>query len=83
MIEAGIREKDAIIIRVQDSAETGDIVAALIDGEEVMLRRLRKRGASIALEAANPAYPARVVGSGRVQILGKVVACWGGIDGAL
>ena len=54
MIEAGIFEDDTVIIRRQDDAETGDIVVALIDDEEATLKRLRRRGASIALEAANP-----------------------------
>src|SRR5450759_3252368 len=56
MIEAGIFDSDTVVIRKQDTAETGDIVVALIDDEEATLKRLRKRGASIALEAANPAY---------------------------
>ncbi len=59
MIEAGILENDTVIIRKQDTAETGDIVVALVDEEEATLKRLRKRGASIALEAANPAYETR------------------------
>ena len=53
---------DTVIIRKQDTAETGDIVVALIDDEEATLKRLRKRGASIALEAANPAYETRIFG---------------------
>ena len=56
MIDAGIFDSDTVVIRKQDTAETGDIVVALIDDEEATLKRLRKRGASIALEAANPAY---------------------------
>ena len=56
------------------SAETGDIVVALIDGEEATLKRLRKRGASIALEAANPAYETRIFGPDRVKIQGKLVS---------
>jgi repressor LexA len=74
MIEAGICENDTVIIRKQDSAETGDIVVALIDGEEATLKRLRKRGASIALEAANPAYETRIFGPDRVKIQGKLVS---------
>ncbi len=61
MIEAGIIENDTVIIRKQDTAETGDIVVALIDDEEATLKRLRKRGASIALEAANPAYETQIL----------------------
>jgi repressor LexA len=74
MIEAGIYENDTVIIRKQDTAETGDIVVALIDDEEATLKRLRKRGASIALEAANPAYETRIFGPDRVQVQGKMVS---------
>ena len=55
-------------------AETGDIVVALIDDEEATLKRLRRRGSSIALEAANPAYETRVLGPDRVQIQGRLVS---------
>ncbi len=74
MIEAGIFENDLVIIRKQDAAETGDIVVALIDDEEATLKRLRKRGASIALEAANPAYETRIFGPDRVRVQGKMVS---------
>ena len=68
MIEAGILDQDVVIIRKQDTAETGDIVVALIDDEEATLKRLRKRGASIALEAANPADETRIFGPDRIRI---------------
>jgi repressor LexA len=74
MIDAGIFENDTVIIRKQDAAETGDIVVALIDEEEATLKRLRKRGASIALEAANPAYETRIFGPDRVRVQGKMVS---------
>ena len=74
MIEAGIFDADTVIIRRQDTGETGDIVVALIDDEEATLKRLRKRGASLALEAANPAYETRIFGPDRVQIQGKLVS---------
>ena len=74
MIDAGILENDTVIIRKQDTAETGDIVVALIDDEEATLKRLRKRGASIALEAANPAYETRIFGPDRVKVQGKMVS---------
>jgi repressor LexA len=73
MIEAGIFDNDTVLIRRQDHADTGDIIVALIDDEEATLKRLRKRGASIALEAANPAYETRIFGPDRVQIQGKLV----------
>ena len=74
MVDAGIIENDTVVIRKQDTAETGDIVVALIDEEEATLKRLRKRGASIALEAANPAYETRIFGPDRVRIQGKLVS---------
>ncbi|MYZ47718.1 transcriptional repressor LexA [Propylenella binzhouense] len=74
MIEAGIHDGDLVVIRRQDSAESGDIVVALIDDEEATLKRLRKKGASIALEAANPAYETRIFGPDRVRIQGRLAA---------
>ncbi len=74
MIEAGILDSDTVIIRRQDAADTGDIVVALVDDEEATLKRLRRRGASIALEAANPAYETRIFGPDRVKIQGKLVS---------
>jgi repressor LexA len=73
MIEAGILEGDVVVLKKSDSAETGDIVVALVDEEEATLKRLRKRGASIALEAANPAYETRIFGPDRVRVQGKLV----------
>jgi len=74
MIEAGILDGDTVLIRRQDVADTGDIVVALIDEEEATLKRLRKRGASIALEAANPAYETRIFSQDRVNIQGKLIS---------
>ena len=74
MIDAGILDQDVVIIRKQDTAETGDIVVALIDDEEATLKRLRKRGASLALEAANPAYETRIFGPDRIRIQGRLVS---------
>lgn len=74
MIEAGILDGDTVLIRRSDSADSGDIVVALVDDEEATLKRLRKKGASIALEAANPAYETRIFGPGRVRVQGRLVA---------
>jgi len=74
MVEAGILDGDTVVIRKQDTAITGDIIVALIDDEEATLKRLRRRGSSIALEAANPAYETRVLGPDRVKIQGKLVS---------
>lgn len=73
MIEAGIFEGDTVLIRKTDSADTGDIVVALVDEEEATLKRLRRKGASIALEAANPAYETRIFGPDRVRVQGRLV----------
>ena len=76
MIEAGIFEGDVVLIRKSEAADTGDIVVALIDDEEATLKRLRRKGASIALEAANPAYETRIFGPDRVKIQGKMVGLY-------
>ena len=74
MIDAGIHDGDLAIIRKQETANTGDIIVALIDDEEATLKRLRKKGSSIALEAANPAYETRVFGPDRISIQGRLVS---------
>jgi repressor LexA len=74
MIQAGILDGDVVVIKRTDAADSGDIVVALIDNEEATLKRLRKRGNSVALEAANPAYETRIFGPDRVRIQGKLVA---------
>ncbi len=74
MIEAGIHDGDYIILKRTDDANTGDIVVALIDEQEATLKRLRKKGASVALEAANPAFETRIFGPDRVRIQGRLVA---------
>ena len=74
MVEAGILDGDLVVIKKQDTANTGDIIVALIDEEEATLKRFRRRGSSIALEAANPAYETRVLGPDRVKIQGKLVS---------
>jgi len=74
MIEAGILDGDIVLVQQTQSADNGDIVVALIDREEATLKRLRKRGNSVALEAANPAYETRIFGPDRVDIQGKLVA---------
>jgi repressor LexA len=73
MINAGILDGDFVVIRRTDSAQSGDIVVALIMGEEATLKRLRRKGASIALEAANPAYETRIFGPDQVAVQGKLV----------
>ncbi|WP_375623192.1 MULTISPECIES: transcriptional repressor LexA [unclassified Bartonella] len=72
MMEAGILDKDTIIVKRQNTAITGEIIVAFIDKKEATLKRYRRKGASIALEAANPHYEVRTYESDRVEIQGKL-----------
>jgi repressor LexA len=73
MIEAGILDGDVVVVRRCDTAENGDIVVALVDQEEATLKRLRKKGTTIALEAANPEFKTRIFGPDQVDIQGRLV----------
>ncbi|MGD9614319.1 MAG: transcriptional repressor LexA [Alphaproteobacteria bacterium] len=73
MVEAGILDGDTVIVQRCDTAENGTIVVALIDNIEVTLKRLRRRGGSIALEPANKAYETRIFGPERVKVQGRLV----------
>tara|TARA_R110002124_G_scaffold221509_1_gene387070 strand:- start:2897 stop:3592 length:696 start_codon:yes stop_codon:yes gene_type:complete len=73
MIEAGILDGDLVIIKSTDTASSGEIVVALVEGEEATLKRLRKKGQSIALEPANRAYETRIFGPDQVEVQGKLV----------
>jgi repressor LexA len=73
MIDAGIHDGDIVIVRRCDTAENGDIIVALVEKEEATLKRLRKRGTTIALEAANPSYETRIFGPDQVDIQGRLV----------
>jgi len=73
MIDAGILDGDTVVIQRCDTAETGSVVVALVDNEEVTLKRLRRRGDSIALEPANKAYETRIFGPDRVKVQGRLV----------
>ncbi len=73
MIEAGIHDGDTVIIRRCETAENGDIVVALVEQEEATLKRLRKKGSTIALEAANPEFKTRIFGPDQVDIQGRLV----------
>lgn len=76
MVEAGILDGDMALIQRNESADTGDIVVALIDDEEATLKRFRRRGASIALEPANAAYEVRILPPNRVKIQGKLIGLY-------
>ncbi len=73
MVEAGILDGDTVIIQRGDTAENGQIVVALVDGEEVTLKRLRRRGASIALEPANQRHEVRILPADRVRVQGRLI----------
>jgi len=73
MIDVGILDGDVVVIRRCDTAENGDIVVALVDQEEATLKRLRKKGTTIALEAANPEFKTRIFGPDQVDIQGRLV----------
>ena len=73
MIEAGINDGDIVVIREQSTADNGDIVVALVEDSEATLKRYRRRGNMIALEAANPAYETRVFPDHLVKVQGRLV----------
>lgn len=73
MVEAGILDGDTVILRRCDTAENGTIVVALVDDSEATLKRIRRKGASIALEPANKKYETRIFGPDRVKVQGRLV----------
>jgi len=73
MIDAGINDGDIVVIREQSTAENGDIVVALIEDAEATLKRFRRKGSMISLEAANPAYETRVLPDHLVKVQGRLV----------
>ncbi|MEY8842286.1 transcriptional repressor LexA [Cribrihabitans sp. XS_ASV171] len=73
MIEAGINDGDIVVIRETEAADNGDIVVALVEDQEATLKKYYRRGGSIALEAANPAYETRVYPEDKVRIQGRLV----------
>jgi repressor LexA len=73
MRDVGINDGDVVVIRETTTADTGDIVVALVDGQEATLKRLRRQGGMVALEAANPAYETRVYRDDRVKVQGRLV----------
>lgn len=73
MVDAGIFDGDTVLIKKQVTASNGEIVVALVDGEEATLKRLRKKGQSVALEAANEAYETRIFGPDQVAVQGRLV----------
>jgi repressor LexA len=76
MIEAGINEGDTVIVKKTDTADNGKIVVALIDGHEAMLKRIRRKGKTIALESANRNYETKIFGPDRVKVQGVLVSLY-------
>tara|TARA_B100000408_G_scaffold54405_1_gene41702 strand:- start:169 stop:846 length:678 start_codon:yes stop_codon:yes gene_type:complete len=76
MIEAGINEGDTVILKRTDVADNGKIVVALIDDHEAMLKRIRRKGKTVALESANRNYETKIFGPDRVKIQGVLVSLY-------
>jgi repressor LexA len=76
MIEAGINEGDTVIIKRSDTADNGKIVVALIDEHEAMLKRIRRKGKTVALESANRNYETKIFGPDRVKVQGILVSLY-------
>jgi len=76
MIEAGISEGDTVIVKKTDTAENGKIVVALVDDHEAMLKRIRRKGKTIALESANKNYETKIFGPDRVKVQGILVSLY-------
>lgn len=73
MIEAGIMDGDVVVIERTETADNGSIVVALIEDQEVTLKRLRRKGNSVALEPANARYETRIFGPDQVRVQGRLV----------
>ena len=76
MIEAGINDGDTVIVKKSDTAENGKIVVALIDDNEAMLKRIRRKGKTVALESANRNYETKIFGPDRVKVQGVLVSLY-------
>ena len=76
MIEAGINDGDTVIVKKANTADNGQIVVALIDGHEAMLKRIRKKGKVVALESANKRYETKIFGPDRVKVQGILVSLY-------
>jgi len=76
MIEAGINDGDTVIIKKTNTADNGQIVVALIDDNEAMLKRLRRKGKTVALESANRNYETKIFGPDRVKVQGVLVSLY-------
>ena len=76
MIEAGINSGDTVIIKKTSTADTGQIAVVLIDEQEATLKRIRKKGNTIALEAANKNYDTKIYASNRIKIQGRLISLY-------
>jgi len=76
MIEAGINEGDTVIVKKTDTADNGKIVVALVDDQEAMLKRIRRKGKTVALESANRNYETKIFGPDRVKVQGVLISLY-------
>ena len=76
MIEAGINDGDTVIVKKTNIANNGQIVVALIDDQEAMLKRIRKKGKVVALESANKRYETKIFGPDRVKVQGVLISLY-------
>ena len=76
MVEAGINDGDTVVIKKTDTADNGKIVVALIDDHEAMLKRIRRKGKTVALESANRNYETKIFGPDRVKVQGVLVSLY-------
>ena len=76
MIEAGINDGDTVIVKKTDSADNGQIVVALIDDHEAMLKRIRRKGKTVALESANRNFETKIFNVDRVKVQGVLISLY-------
>ena len=76
MVEAGINDGDTVIIKKADTADNGEIAVVLIDNHEAMLKRIRRKGKTVALESANRNYETKIFGPDRVKVQGVLVSLY-------
>ncbi len=76
MIEAGIADGDTVIVKKTSNVDSGQIAIVLIDDQEATIKRIRKKGNTIALEAANRNYGTKIYAANRIKIQGKLVSLY-------
>ena len=76
MIDAGINDGDTVIVKRCTSVDNGEIAVVLIDDQEATLKKIRKKGKTIALEAANKNYGTKIYAANRVKVQGKLISLY-------